>query len=89
MKKQLPFDKADEKEKESAKNIQGRILTDLYDMDISIFNNVNILNYSKQSIMEYISYTDNVYFFLDNAQVETREVVSSVILTMNRHNNRK
>ncbi|OHR80026.1 hypothetical protein [Staphylococcus sp. HMSC34B12] len=89
MKKQITFQNADEQEKEIAKNIRGRILTDLYEMDMSHFDNVNTYHFTKNSVMEYISYADDVDFFLDNSKIETREVITSIILTMNRHNNRK
>lgn len=84
MKRQLLFEDATQAQVDLAKTIKGRILTDLMTLSIEKFNQVNTVGFSKKVIMNYISYKDDVYFFIQFKNVESYTAIINTILKMNR-----
>lgn len=84
MKRQLLFEDATQAQVNLAKAIRGRILSDLMTLSIEEFNPVNTVGFSKKVIMDYISYKDDVYFFIQFKNVESYTAIINTILKMNR-----
>lgn len=84
MKHQLLFEDATQAQIDLAKAIRGRILSDLMTLSIEEFNQVNTVGFSKKVIMNYISYKDDVYFFIQFKNVESYTAIINTILKMNR-----
>lgn len=84
LKNKLSFQDASESQIEYVKKIRGRILTELYYIDISEFDHINKKHLTKEEIMNYISYKDDIYFFTQYKGVDTLEIISNVIFKMNK-----
>lgn len=85
MAERLKFEHASETLVEVAKNIRGRVLTEFYYMNILDFENINTKHFTKDEIMNYLSYKDDVLYFTQYREASTFEVISNTILNMNRN----
>lgn len=85
MAERLKFEHASETLVEVAKSIRGRVLTEFYYMNISEFKHINSKDYTKDEIMNYLSYKDDVLYFTQYREASTFEVISNTILNMNRN----
>lgn len=85
MAEKLQFKDASDTLIEIAKSIRGRVLTDFYYMNISEFKHINSKDYTKDEIMNYLSYKDDVLYFTQYRDASTYEVISNTILNMSRN----
>lgn len=84
MAERLKFEHASDTLVEVAKSIRGRVLTEFYYMNILDFENINTKHFTKDEIMNYLSYKDDVLYFTQYREASTFEVISNTILNMNR-----
>lgn len=85
MAEKLQFKDASDTLIEIAKSIRGRVLTEFYYMNILDFENINTKHFTKDEIMNYLSYKDDVLYFTQYREASTFEVISNTILNMNRN----
>ncbi|MDH9922410.1 hypothetical protein PZL33_10345 [Staphylococcus hominis] len=85
MAEKLQFEHASDTLVEVAKSIRGRVLTEFYYMNILDFENINTKHFTKDEIMNYLSYKDDVLYFTQYREASTFEVISNTILNMNRN----
>lgn len=84
MAEKLQFEHASDSLVEVAKSIRGRILTDFYYMRISDFEHINTKHFTKEEIMNYLSYKDDVLYFTQFKDASTFEVITNTILNMSK-----
>lgn len=85
MAEKLQFKDASDTLIEIAKSIRGRVLTEFYYMNILDFENINTKHFTKDEIMNYLSYKDDVLYFTQYREASTFEVISNTILNMSRN----
>lgn len=85
MAEELQFEHASDTLVEVAKSIRGRVLTEFYYMSILDFEHINTKHFTKEEIMNYLSYKDDVLYFTQYREASTFEVISNTILNMNRN----
>lgn len=85
MAEKLQFEHASETLVEVAKSIRGRVLTEFYYMNILDFEHINTKHFTKEEIMNFLSYKDDVLYFTQYREASTFEVISNTILNMNRN----
>ncbi|OFK34537.1 hypothetical protein HMPREF2821_04280 [Staphylococcus sp. HMSC065C10] len=85
MARKLLFEDASNTLVEVAKSIRGRVLTEFYCMSISEFEHINTKHFTKEEIMNYLSYKDDVLYFTQYRDSSTFEVISNTIFNMSKN----